>query len=141
MKTVAVMLCAAALLVLGCRPETKPPTPAKPSELIKLTEGNFQEQVLRSQKPVMVDVSTTWCGPCQRMAPVVEELATEYKGRIVFGQLDGDDNDRLMQQYHIKGYPTFLFFKDGKEIRFNNEQTIGVTPKEALGRQLQALLE
>jgi len=124
--------CALVLLLVGCRREAQ-----TPSSEITVNKDNFQEQVLRSTKPVMVDVFATWCGPCRAMAPVVEELAAEFQGRAVVGKLDGDENSALVKQYAVGGYPTFLFFKNGKVV----DRVEGSASKGNLAMRLRALVE
>jgi thioredoxin 1 len=147
-----VILFGALVLICACSPEPTPPPrgPTPPSsvstEVIRLSEENFQEQVLHSAKPVMIDVSATWCQPCKRMKPIVAQLAAEFGGQVVFGELDGDENRHFMKEYAVKGYPSFLFFKNGKLVTFMQEgrpvdRFLGETPKEELAAQLRALVE
>lgn len=79
-------------------------------------DQNFAEEVLKSDKPVMVDFWATWCGPCVMAGPVVDELANEYIGKIKIGKLDVDANQTTAQQYGVMSIPTVILFKDGKEI-------------------------
>ncbi|EKD79776.1 MAG: hypothetical protein ACD_40C00302G0001 [uncultured bacterium] len=80
------------------------------------TDQNFEEQVLKAEKPVMVDFWATWCGPCQMAGPVVDELATEYSGKYVIGKLDVDANQKTAQTYGVMSIPTVILFKEGKEV-------------------------
>jgi len=80
------------------------------------TDQDFADQVLKSDKPVMVDFWATWCGPCVMAGPVVDELADEYKGKVVVGKLDVDQNQATAQQYGVMSIPTVIMFKDGKEV-------------------------
>ncbi len=80
------------------------------------TDVNFDEQVLKSKLPVMVDFWATWCGPCVMAGPVIDELASEYAGKITIGKLDVDANQKTAGQYGVMSIPTVILFKDGKEI-------------------------
>lgn len=80
------------------------------------TDQNFAQDVLKSDKPVMVDFWATWCGPCVMAGPVVDELADDYKGKVVIGKLDVDANQAMAGQYGVQSIPTVILFKDGKEV-------------------------
>ncbi len=80
------------------------------------TDQNFNDMVLKSDKPVMVDFWATWCGPCVMAGPVVDALADDYKGKIVIGKLDVDQNQETAGKYGVQSIPTVILFKDGKEI-------------------------
>lgn len=80
------------------------------------SDQNFADSVLKSNKPVMVDFWATWCGPCVMAGPVVDELADEYKDKVVVGKLDVDANQATAQQYGVQSIPTVILFKDGKEV-------------------------
>ena len=92
------------------------------------TSDNFEEEVLKSDVPVLVDMSATWCGPCKMMAPVVAQLAEEYEGTVKVGKLDIDQNVDIVAQYKIMSVPTFLVIKDG-EVK---AKLIGAVSKEEL---------
>ena len=92
------------------------------------TSENFEEEVLKSDVPVLVDMFATWCGPCQMMAPVVAQLAEEYKGSVKVGKLDIDQNVDIVAQYKIMSVPTFLVIKDGEVVK----KLIGAVSKEEL---------
>jgi len=99
------------------------------------TDQNFEQEVLSSQKPVLVDFWASWCGPCQMMGPVVEELAEELKEKAEIGKLNVDENPQTAQKYGIMSIPTLLVFKDGQVV----EQFVGVQPKEVLKQALLSL--
>lgn len=94
----------------------------------KFTKENFQEEVLNSKQPVLVDMFATWCGPCKMMGPVVEELAEEYDGQVKVGKVDIDADSELAAQYGVMSVPTFLVFKNGQVA----DKIIGAVPKEIL---------
>ena len=91
----------------------------------EITTANFEAEVLKSEKPILVDFWATWCGPCRRQGPIIEEMAEE--GYNV-GKLDVDQNMEIAQQYRVQSIPTLLVFKNGQEA----ERFIGLTPKETL---------
>ena len=92
------------------------------------TSENFEEEVLKNDVPVLVDMFATWCGPCKMMAPVVAQLAEEYKGSVKVGKLDIDQNVDIVAQYKIMSVPTFLVIKDGEVVK----KLIGAVSKEEL---------
>ncbi len=100
---------------------------------LEFTDTNFEEEVLKSDKPVIVDFWAEWCGPCRMMAPAVETLADEYAGRAKVGKLNVDENQSITARFSIRSIPTLLLFKDG-QIR---EQLVGTTSKENLAKLLE----
>ena len=82
----------------------------------RFTMANFEEEVLQSQIPVLVDFYADWCGPCKMMAPVVEKLAEEYEGKLKVGKCNTDENMPLTQKYHVANIPTFMIFKEGQPV-------------------------
>jgi len=96
--------------------------------IIELTDTNFDQEVLKSSEPVLVDFTATWCGPCKMLAPIVEKLADESVGKYKVGKLDIDDAPSITQRYGIRGVPTVLVFKNGEKVG----QHVGVTNKETL---------
>ena len=106
------------------------------SELIAINESNFEEVVLQAKMPVLVDFWAPWCAPCLMVAPVVEELAKEYDGRISFVKANVDENPKIASQYGIMGIPTLIIFKDGKPVA----NLVGFRPKDQLKDSLEAAL-
>lgn len=103
---------------------------------IELTDANFDEVVLKSDKPVLVDFWAVWCGPCRMVGPIVEEMAKEYEGKAVIGKMDVDNNPNVSIQFGIRNIPALLFFKDGKVV----DKQIGAVPKKILVDKLNAQL-
>jgi thioredoxin 1 len=99
---------------------------------LEFSEQNFEEEVLKSDKPVLVDFWATWCGPCRMMAPAVDAIAEAYAGRAKVGKLNVDENFTVTGRYNIRGIPALLLFKDG-QVR---EQIVGAASKEAISKLL-----
>lgn len=103
---------------------------------IKLDDGNFDEFVLRSGRPALVDIWAPWCGPCRTVGPVVDELAAEFDGRVTVGKLDTDENPGTAARYKVAAIPTLLFFSRGELV----DRLVGVQSKAAVKERLEALL-
>lgn len=103
---------------------------------IEFTDQNFEELVIQSDKPVLVDFWAEWCGPCRMVAPIVAQLAEEYDGKAVVGKLDVDNNPEVSSRFGIRNIPTILFFKDGEMA----DKQVGAVPKSVLAGKLDALL-
>lgn len=103
------------------------------NNIFEFTDQNFEEQVLKSDKPVLVDFWAVWCGPCRAIAPTVEAIAHEYSNRAKVGKVNVDENMSVTSRYRITGIPALLLFKNGQV----QEQITGVQPKENLVKMLE----
>ena len=103
---------------------------------LEVTDNTFEQEVLHSTQPVLVDFWAVWCGPCKAVAPIVEELAGEYEGRLKVMKLDVDDNPRTAMEYGVQSIPTLLVFKDGKPA----ERIVGAVPKKVIADKLQSVM-
>lgn len=101
-----------------------------------LTDANFETDVLNADRPVLVDFWASWCGPCRAIAPIVEDLAQTFEGRVTVGKLNVDDNPQTAAEYGVRSIPTLLLFKDGDVV----DQTVGLTSREQLAGKLEAAL-
>ncbi len=103
------------------------------SNVVVLTETNFQEEVLNATEPVLVDFWAAWCGPCRMIAPVIEELASDLVGKAKVAKLNVDEQGKLAQQYGVMSIPTLVLFKDGKEV----QRVVGFRPKAELAKLIE----
>jgi thioredoxin 1 len=103
---------------------------------IAITDSNFEEMVLKTDKPVLLDFWAEWCGPCRMIAPFVEQLSQEFEGKAVVGKVDVDNNPNIAGKYGIRNIPTVLFFKNGEVV----DKQVGAVPKNTLAAKLEALL-
>ncbi|MDR0419817.1 MAG: thioredoxin [Prevotellaceae bacterium] len=103
---------------------------------MEITDANFEQIVLKSDKPVMVDFWATWCGPCRAIAPTIEELSKEFEGKVVVGKVDVDAQSSIPAQYGIRNIPTILFFKNGELV----DKLVGASPKADYIKKLNSLL-
>ncbi len=103
---------------------------------LEITDSNFEEVVLKSDKPVLIDFWAEWCGPCRMVGPVVEELAGEYEGKAVIGKLNVDHNPETAVKYGIRSIPALLYFKNGEVV----DRQVGAVPKNILEGKLAAQL-
>ncbi|MBL4745317.1 MAG: thioredoxin [Flavobacteriaceae bacterium] len=103
---------------------------------IEITDANFEEVVLKSDKPVLVDFWAAWCGPCRMVGPIVEELAVEYEGKAVVGKLDVDANQDFAAKYGVRNIPTVIIFKNGEVV----DKQVGVAPKATYAGKIDSHL-
>ena len=100
---------------------------------IEITDATFQDEVINATTPVLVDFWADWCAPCKMIAPIVEELATEFDGKVKFAKLDVDSNPRTAMNFGVRGIPTLLIFSGGQPV----DQVVGAVPKSVLKRRLE----
>lgn len=103
---------------------------------LEITDQSFQDTVLNSDKPVLVDFWAVWCGPCRMLGPIVEEIAQDFEGKAVVGKVDVDNNQQVSVDYGIRNIPTLLIFKNGEVV----DKIVGVSPKEVIAEKLSAHL-
>ena len=103
---------------------------------LEITDANFEETVLKSDKPVMVDFWASWCGPCRMVGPIIDEISSEYAGKAVVGKVDVDANQEFAAKYGVRNIPTVLLFKDGEVVG----RQVGVATKAAYAESIDALL-
>ena len=103
---------------------------------IEITDANFDELVMKSDKPVLVDFWAEWCGPCRMVGPVVEELSNDFAGKAVVGKVDVDSNPQISAKFGIRNIPTILFIKNGQVV----DKQVGAVPKSVLAGKLEAQL-
>lgn len=107
-----------------------------PDEFLTLTESNFEEEVLKSNKPVLVDFWAVWCGPCKMITPELEKIKKEMPDKIIIGKLNVDENREIAVKYNITGIPTLLLFKDGKEVK----KLVGAMAKDKILAEIDQFL-
>jgi thioredoxin 1 len=100
--------------------------------IVEVTDANFDQLVLKSEQPVLIDFWAAWCGPCKALAPIVDEVAQSYTGRLKVGKMDVDKNAATPQRYGVRGIPTLLLFKDGQV----KEQIVGYVARDVIEKAL-----
>jgi thioredoxin 1 len=103
---------------------------------VHFSDATFEQEVLHSDKPVLVDFTATWCGPCRMIAPIIDEMASEYAGKAVIGSMDVDENPEVSMNFGIRSVPTLMIFKGGKPV----DMVIGAVGKQKLVEKLNAQL-
>ena len=106
------------------------------SKAFEVTDSSFESDVVGATTPVVVDFWAVWCGPCRMVAPIVDELATEYEGKVSFAKLNVDENPEVSMKYGIRSIPTLLVFKDGKPV----DQIVGALPKKEMQKRVEAAI-
>jgi thioredoxin 1 len=103
---------------------------------LEITDANFDELVLKSDKPVIVDFWAEWCGPCRMIGPIIDEMSKEYEGKAVIGKVNVDLNSNVSAKFNVRSIPTVLFIKNGEVV----DKSVGAVPKTNLVSKLEALL-
>jgi thioredoxin 1 len=103
---------------------------------LEITDATFEEVVLKSKQPVLVDFWATWCGPCRMVGPIIEDISKDYEGKAVVGKVDVDSNQEFAAKYGVRNIPTVLLFKDGEVV----DKQIGVAPKATYAAKIDAVL-
>jgi len=106
------------------------------SKEIEFTDASFESEVIQSDVPVLVDFWAPWCGPCKMVAPIVEEIASEYDGKIKVGKMNTDENQQVPMKYGIMSIPTLMIFKNGEV----SERIVGAQPKQAITEKIKTVL-
>ena len=104
--------------------------------LLEITDSNFDELVLKSDKPVVVDFWAEWCGPCKMIGPLIDEMSKDYEGKALIGKVNVDQNANVSAQFGVRSIPTVLFIKNGEVV----DKSVGAVPKATLDSKLEALL-
>jgi thioredoxin 1 len=103
---------------------------------VEITDANYTEIAMNSDKPVMIDFWAEWCGPCRMVTPIVEEMSLDYEGKAIIGKVNVDDNQEISAKFGIRNIPTIIFLKGGQVV----DKSVGAVPKNVLTDKLEALL-
>ena len=104
--------------------------------IVELSDSSFESEVINSEKPVLVDFWAPWCGPCKALAPVIEEISTDFVDKVKVGKVNVDDNPEISMKFGIRSIPTLMVFKDGEVL----EQIVGAVPKSEIERALEKVV-
>lgn len=138
-RTLLVLVGASLLLVLGgagCGDPVSHSANEHPTNVVVITEANFQSEVMASTKPVLVDFWAPWCGPCRKIGPIVNELANDFDGRAKVAKVNVDEVPSLAQKFGVQAIPTLLIFQGGRVV----DQVMGALPKAELAAKLEKVL-
>ena len=103
---------------------------------LEITSNNFEELVLKNDKPVLIDFWAEWCGPCRMVGPVIDELSNDYEGKAIVGKVNVDNEQEISSRFGIRNIPTILFFKNGEVV----DKNVGLSPKKDLAQKLDSLI-
>ena len=103
---------------------------------LAVNDTNFEELVMKADKPVLLDFGATWCGPCKRLAPIIEEVAKDYDGRAIVGKCDVEEDEDLAMRFGVRNIPTVVFLKDSQEV----DRSVGLVPRAVLEEKINAML-
>ena len=103
---------------------------------VEITSNNFEELVLKNDKPVLIDFWAEWCGPCRMVGPVIDELSNDYEGKAIVGKVNVDNEQEISSRFGIRNIPTILFFKNGEVV----DKNVGLSPKKDLAQKLDSLI-
>ena len=131
--SVALLMC---VVASGCKDSGRTGHGSRATNIVTLTEANFQSEVIDSPKPVLVDFWATWCGPCRMLAPIINEIAKDYDGRVKVAAVDVDSAPSLAERYKVEALPTVMMFRGGKVV----DQFVGLRSKREIQLQLDKLL-